>query len=117
MKIGPLGHRVLVRKANIDERDPVFRRARESGIVLAETDDHRRREAGVDRGWVVAIGDEAFKSFYRNSHGSLDGFKPWVKEGDYIAFAKYGGMPIANPDSEDIFIVMNDEDVVALLEE
>lgn len=116
MKITPLGHRVLLKKAAIDERDPVFRSAKAAGITLTrEHEDALRREAGIDRGWVVSIGPDAFKAFYLNSHGTLDGFSPWVKEGDYIAFAKYSGMALKDNDKE--FIVINDEDVVATLEE
>jgi co-chaperonin GroES (HSP10) len=113
----PLGHRVLVKKAKLEERDPAFAKARAAGIVLAPHEDSKRREAGVDRGWVVAVGPDAFKAFHLNAHGTLDGFVPWVKEGDYIAFAKYGGMVIQDPNTEFEYICMNDEDVVLRLEE
>ena len=96
MKIAPLGHRVLVKKAKIDERDPAFKRAREAGIVFADHEDAKRRDAGVDRGTVLEVGEDAFKSFWFNSnpHKNPDEFHPWCKPGDFIAFAKYGGMLI-----------------------
>lgn len=117
MKIVALGHRVLVKMAKTEELDPLFKRAKAAGIVIADHEDGKRREGGTDRGWVVQVGDDAFKGFHLNSNGTLDGFKPWVKEGDYIAFAKYGGMVISQPDTDYRYVVMNDEDVVALLED
>jgi co-chaperonin GroES (HSP10) len=114
----PLGHRVLIKKAEIDERDPAFKAAKAAGIVLAKDhEDARRREAGVDRGWVVSVGPDAFKGFYLNSYGTLDGFSPWAKEGDFVAFAKSGGMVVSKPGEDSTYIVMNDEDLVCLLEE
>ena len=118
MKIQALGHRVLVKMARTDELDPAFKSAKAAGIVFANHEDSRRRDGGTDRGWVVQVGPDAFKAFYRSSNGdSMNGFKPWVKEGDYIAFAKYGGMVISQPDTDYRYVVMNDEDVVALLED
>lgn len=121
MKIHALGHRVLVKKASIEDRDPAFKKARDAGIVLAKDhDDAKRREAGVDRGTVIEVGEDAFKAFWysANPHRNPEEFKPWCKPGDFIAFAKYGGMLIpdkSDPDTQ--YIVINDEDVVAILED
>lgn len=121
MHIAPVGHRVLVKKADVDDRDPVFRSARRAGIEIAKDhEDAKRREAGIDRGWVLEVGEDAFKSFWYNSNPTSppEDFKPWVKPGDFIAFAKYGGMLIPDHDDPDTqYIVINDEDVVAILEE
>lgn len=117
MKIHALGHRVLVKMARTDELDPAFKRAKAAGIVFADHEDSKRREGGTDRGWVVEVGPDAFRAFHLNAHGDFNGFKPWVKAGDYIAFAKYGGMVISSPDSDYRYVVMNDEDVVAILED
>jgi co-chaperonin GroES (HSP10) len=117
MKVAPLGHRVLVKIVDLEDRDPAFKSAKAAGIVLAHTEEKDRRRAGSDRGYVVEVGPDAFKGFYLNSNGTLDGFKPWVKAGDFIAFAKYGGMVLSDPNSDDKYVVMNDEDVVAVLED
>lgn len=120
MKITALGHRVLVKMAGIHERDQAFAAAKRAGIVIADHEDNRRRDAGVDRGTVLQIGEDAFKGFWfhANPHRDPSEFKPWVKEGDFIAFAKYGGMMIPdNDDPETKYVVINDEDVVAILEE
>jgi co-chaperonin GroES (HSP10) len=115
MKIAPLGHRILVRHHSIEERDEAFKKAKAAGIMIAPTEDHKRREAGVDRGEVVALGPDAFRAYHLNSYGTLENFKPWCKPGDLIAFAKYSGMVIEQDDEK--FLVINDEDVVANLEE
>jgi len=59
----PLGHRILVKKAKLEERDTAFAKARAAGIVLAPHEDSKRREAGVDRGWVVAVGPDHLMRF------------------------------------------------------
>lgn len=111
----PKGHRVVVRFMKIEERDEAFKKAKAAGLVLAEHEDTKRREAGVDRGEVISVGPDAFKAFYLNSNGTLDGFTPWCQPGDFIAFAKYAGMHIKDGDSD--YIVINDEDVVAVLKD
>ena len=113
-----VGHRVLVKKLMIEERDPVFKSAVKAGIALPEHDDLRRREAGIDRGHIVDIGSDAWKQFYVNCNPgdkNLTNFTPWAKVGDYVAFAKYGGMPLKDADGLE-YIMINDEDVVAVLE-
>lgn len=120
MKIKALGHRVLVKMATLGERDKAFASAQRAGIVLADHDDTKRREAGVDRGTVLEVGPDAFKGFWFNSNPHRDPaeFEPWCKPGDFIAFAKYGGMMIPDVDNPDQkYVVINDEDVVAILEE
>lgn len=113
----PAGHRVLVRRLKIEERDKDIKRAKQLGIVFAETDEWRRRENGVDRGKVIALGPDAFKEFYRNAYGSLDGFQPWCLPGDFVAFAKYSAMVLEDPETEDEYLVLNDADIVAIIEE
>jgi co-chaperonin GroES (HSP10) len=120
MRIKALGHRVLVKMAKFDERDPAFAAARKAGIVFADHEDTKRREAGVDRGTVLEVGPDAFKAFWFNSNPGRDPaeFEPWVVPGDFIAFAKYGGMMIPDHDDpETKYVIINDEDVVAILEE
>jgi co-chaperonin GroES (HSP10) len=105
----------LVRHHSIEERDEAFKKAKAAGIVFAPTEDHARREAGVDRGQVLQVGPDAFRGYHLNSYGTLENFKPWCKPGDFIAFAKYSGM-VVEKDGEK-FLIINDEDVVCLLEE
>lgn len=120
MRIKALGHRVLVRMAGLHERDKAFASAQRAGIVLTDHEDTKRREAGVDRGTVLEVGPDAFKAFWFNANPHRDPaeFEPWCKTGDFIAFAKYGGMMIPDPDQPEMkYVVINDEDVVAILVE
>ena len=113
----PAGHRVLVKRMTIEERDEAFKNAKQAGIVFAQTEDYQRRENGVDRGEVIAIGEDAFKEYYRNAYGTLDRFKPWCRVGDYGAFAKYSAMAIKDQDTDIEYLVLNDADIVAIIEE
>lgn len=110
----PLGHRVMVERESVEDTDPTFRAAKAAGIVIADTDDKKRREAGTSRGVVLAVGSDAFKGFYYSAHGTLDGFKPWVEVGDYVAFAKYGGAVVTDNGKD--YIILNDEDIFCRME-
>ena len=113
------GHRVIVRVEKLEEVDPVYAKAAKAGIAFAtDIQEHQRAQAGLDRGTVVAVGPDAWKAFYLNSNPSdteLNNFEPWAKNGDFIAFAKYAGKMIEDPETGAKFIVINDEDVVAVL--
>lgn len=102
--IVPCGHRVLVKAEKIEDIDPMYKRAQAAGIQLADTEDKRREQAGLDKGTVVALGPTAFRDF---------GGDPWCSVGDFIVFAKYAGKGVT--DGEDQYIVLNDEDVVAIM--
>jgi len=107
----PVGHRVLVRRYKLEERDNVFRNATNAGIFLPEKD-KQQRDAGVDQGEVIEVGPDAFKGFYLSSNGTLEGFTPWCVKGDVIYFAKYSGKAITD-DGVD-YVVINDEDVISI---
>ena len=111
------GHRVLLKVEELENSDPTYRRMKDAGFMIAETEDTKRAKAGLDRGTVVAVGEDAFKAFYLNSNpgNDLSNFKPWCKEGDFVAFAKYAGKQIEDPQTQELYVVINDEDVVAVL--
>jgi co-chaperonin GroES (HSP10) len=112
------GHRVLVKVEKMEEVDAVYRRAYAAGLVVADTDEARRAQAGLDRGTVIQVGNDAFKAFHMSSNPGdipLDYFEPWCKAGDFIAFAKYSGKFLEDPEDGQKYIVINDEDVVAVL--
>jgi len=104
----PAGHRILVKAENPDDHDPVMASAKKSGIVIADSEDQKRREAGIDRGTVIAIGPTAFEAF-----GSV----AWCKVGDLVAFAKYAGKILQDPETQEKFLILNDEDIVAIIKE
>jgi len=100
----PLLHRVLVKQDQLDEKDKDYKRAKESGIVIPKFDEKVREQAAIDTGVVVDVGPTAFKDF--NAVGA-------VEIGDHVVFAKHAGKIIVDPDTEEQFVCLNDEDLVA----
>ena len=111
------GHRVLLKMEKLEDADPTYKRMKAMGLALAETEETKRLEAGLDKGTVVEVGPDAFKAFYLNSNpgSDLSGFEPWCKVGDFVAYAKYAGKLLEDPETHQKYMVINDEDVVAVL--
>lgn len=105
MKFIPCGHRILVAPQKIEDIDDAYRAAKAAGIQLPEFE-LKKEQTAVDKGYVLAIGDTAFKDF---------GGEPWCEVGDYIAYARHGGKLIKDPDSEELYLLLNDEDVICKL--
>jgi chaperonin GroES len=101
MAIKPAGHRVLVIP------DPVETKTA-SGIIMTTDVSKVREEQSQIFGVVHSVGATAFKDF---------GSEPWCKEGDHIAFAKYGGFVIQDPTDGKEYRLLNDEDVCAVITE
>jgi co-chaperonin GroES (HSP10) len=97
--IEPAGHRVLVKIDKIDEKT-------DGGLFIPQ---ETRRQMGDAQifGTVVKLGENAFKAF--------DDGLPWCKEGDKVAFAKYGGFIIQDPETKETFRLLNDEDICAVV--
>lgn len=96
MSIAPVGHRVLVKPLPLEKQS-------KGGIIL--TTDDRKEKAQV-RGTVVAIGPNAWKAF--------DDGEPWCKVGDEVWFAQYGGYLVRDPETDEEYRLLNDEDVCAV---
>ena len=97
--IVPAGHRVLVK---VEETEKVTA----GGIIIADTIADRNTEANIF-GELVAIGDTAWQAFDRG--------EPWAEVGDRVAFAKYGGYIIEDPNTKEKFRILNDEDITAII--
>ena len=97
--IRPAGHRVLVK---VQEAETVTA----AGIIIPDAISERQAEANVF-GEIVAVGPTAWRAF--------DDGQPWAKVGDLVAFAKYGGFVIEDPDTKERFRLLNDEDVTAVI--
>jgi co-chaperonin GroES (HSP10) len=65
-----------------------------------------RENASMDRGVVLDIGETAFQDYH---------IAPPIKVGDYICYAKFGGKDVEDPETGKVLVVINDEDVVAIL--
>lgn len=109
----PCGHRIVIKQEKLEDVDQFYKRATKVGIVIADTDEKRREQAGLDKGTVISIGPGAFVEFNRNQ--DLD--EPWCRVGDKVAFAKYSGKTVVDPDNHESYMVINDEDIVCVIRE
>ena len=109
----PCGHRLVIKQEKLEDADVAYRNAKKAGIMIADTDEKKREQAGLDKGTVISIGRGAFVEFNRNQ--MTDG--PWCIVGDTIAFAKYSGKTVVDPDDHASYMVINDEDVVCIIRE
>jgi len=100
----PCGHRVIVRPDKYENADPVYQSAKQAGFHLIQDN---REQAGVVTGVVVSIGPTAWDDF---------GGIPWAQVGDKVYYAKFSGKNIELA-PEDPMIVLNDEDIVAVVKE
>ena len=101
MSILPAGHRVLIKPDAIEEKTA-------GGIILPAAAKDSKEQQQIF-GMIVALGQNAWKDY---SDGT-----PWAAVGDRVAFAKYGGFIIQDPDTREEFRLLNDEDVCAVIKE
>jgi co-chaperonin GroES (HSP10) len=107
MALIPCGHRILIKHDILEEVDETFKSAKAAGIHLPkEFKEIRLEQNAVDKGTVVGIGPTAWKDF---------GDTPWCNVGDYIAFAKHAGKYIEDPETKEEFVLLNDEDICAVI--
>lgn len=108
-QIKPCGHRLLVKPFKQEEVDEVMKKHREFISTLTIINENKKREdASVDKGVVVAIGPTAWNDFKSD---------PWCSIGDEILFAKFAGKFVDDPESGETYVILNDEDVIAVTKE
>lgn len=110
MQIEPCGHRVLVKPFDVAEVDEQIKRAKSFGLDMSAVTNNKREQEAVVVGTVLKIGNTAWKD------PSLGG-EPWAQVGDKVYFAKFAGKQIKLPGSEEDLLVLNDEDIVAVIKE
>jgi len=103
----PAGHRVLVKMQSLEEVDEQAARAKKAGIYIPE-ESKRLEETRIDTGTVVAVGKTAWADF---------GGEAWCTVGDLIAYARHGGKRVTDPYTKEEFLMLNDEDIVAVFKE
>jgi co-chaperonin GroES (HSP10) len=108
MVIKPILHRILVKPDLIEDVDPVYARAKKAGLVT-EFMEKEREQAAVDTGVVVDMGETVFADFKAS--------KDTVAVGDRVVYAKYGGKAIKHPETEVRYVLLNDEDIIAIYKE
>lgn len=108
------GYRILVKP------DPLERQTK-SGIYLARNEKLER--SGIQRGVIIDIGESAWKAYREvDGKGNEHNGEAWAKVGDYVLFGKNAGRFIEDPfepanDDDDLYLVMNDEDIIAIIKE
>lgn len=95
--IQPTGFHVLIRP------DPVETKS-EGGIILAVNEKIEKHQ--TDTGVIVGIGDCAW-------HDKAEGFA-WAKIGDRVNYAKHAGKFVTDEETDEEFLIVNDEDVLAI---
>ena len=106
--IEPVLHRILIKQDRLEETNQDYLKMKSIGLVLPHTDDHKRAQASVDTGTVVAVGGTAFRDFGTTSPIAI---------GDKIGYARFAGKFITDPVSQEEFVALNDEDVICLFKE
>ncbi len=99
MALKPVGHRVLVKPDDLETET-------ESGIVYRLNTSQER--SGQIFGTLVEIGPTAWKAF--------DDGEPWAEIGDRVAYARYAGKWIEDPETKEMYVIMNDDDIVGRIE-
>ncbi|WP_373088672.1 co-chaperone GroES family protein [Zhongshania sp.] len=103
VNIFPKGYRILVKP------DPVSTEVKEiPGFEIIE--DKRIAKASNVRGTVVAMGSLAYKGFAEDP-------TPWCEVGDRVLYSQYAGKFIEDPITEEEYVILNDEDIIATIKE
>lgn len=100
--INVVGCRILVKPYKLQEHDKTYASAMKAGLVLPEFS-QRKEEVNVDKGTVLQIGPKCHEDYVGN-----------MKVGNVIGYAKFGGKFIQDPVDDEVYLVINDEDVVCI---
>ncbi len=103
--ITPAGYRILIKQDNLTEKDDVVSNALKAGLIIADDAGMKREQLGVDTGTVVSVGPTAY------SQADV----PWCVVGDRVAFAKYSGKVFTDPEDKQVYLVVNDDDIIAVI--
>lgn len=106
--IKPLIYRVLVKAEKFEEFSEDVKRARSIGLEIPELEDHKRQQASVDRGTIVAIGETAFRDH---------NIECPIKIGDVVNYARFAGKIIVDPETKEEFVALNDDDLICIVKE
>ena len=100
-----VGHRVAVK---VDEVQTVS----EGGIVMVQ--DERLELVKTQTGCVVSIGPDSWTAYRKvDINGKEVNGQPWVEVGQRVLFTKYASQFIEDPETKEVFALMNDSDIIA----
>ena len=95
MAINVKGYRLLIKPDMVDLKTP-------AGLVIAA--DRKLEQAAQVRGYVHSVGERCW-----------EGHEPYAAVGDYVMYSKYAGKVVEDPETNDQFVIINDEDILAVI--
>lgn len=95
--IEPGGYRIVVKVLQLQETT--------AGGIFIPDEARERREGAGDKGVIVAIGKNAWKSF--------DDGEPWAELGQVVVLKRYQGVNFTYKD--DKYVILNDEELLGSL--
>lgn len=108
MVIVPVLHRVLVKPDKLEDIDETVKRAKAVGITIEFSNEAKREQMSVDTGIIVDFGPTVFRDF---------GSENTLVKGDRVVYAKYGGKAVTHPQTKEDYVLLNDEDIIAIFKE
>lgn len=106
------GHRILIKPDPVKEQVDVPVGLKEGGFeVVKPVDLEKREEVATQIGTVIQVGNTAFRAF----DGNDAKWEPWCQAGDRVIFARYSGKIIEDPVTKEKFMIVNDEDIQAIV--
>lgn len=100
----PVEYKILLLPDEIQDADPMLKRAKAMGLELPEREKEREQMASM-YGTLIAVGGNAFEKWEQ----------PIPKPGDRVLFARYAGNQLLGDDGK-TYRIANDKDVAAVLE-
>jgi co-chaperonin GroES (HSP10) len=91
------GYRLLVKPKEIEKKT-------ESGLIINYGRNEELERDSMTIGVVADVGPDCWNKYE----------KPWCQIGDKIHWARWAGKKVVDPVSGESFLVLNDEDVIAV---
>lgn len=96
-----LNYRVVVKPVDLEETDPAFASAKAAGIEIVKSEMERNKNA-VNRGIVIHVGKTAEMA-------------EEINVGDEVIYARYAGLHVVDPYTDEAVLYLNDEDLIGLI--
>lgn len=104
----PAGHKVIVKPDAVEKMSP-------GGIYLQQ--DEKLARAMQQWGTLAAVGPDAWKAYRKlDQNGKEVNGQAWAKVGDKVFYSRNAGRQVNHPETDELFVVMNDGDIAIVLE-